>query len=136
MCFWRHAEFRALSMKLQGAPGYIHCSSLWVCVYFSYPAPYPEILKVLYGSSRKHTLLQSLGLCILLIPNTIPWNILSISSSSHTQHKTLKLWRCFYFVVIQGVHLILCFFRIFKIFRTLAFLCFPSVSVCVHTPGR
>ena len=24
----------------------------------------------------------------------------------------------------------------FKIFRTLAFLCFPSVSVCVHTPGR
>ena len=22
-----------------------------------------------------------------------------------------------------------------KIFRTLAFLCFPSVSVCVHTPG-
>ena len=24
----------------------------------------------------------------------------------------------------------------FKIFRTLAFLCFPSVSVCVHTTGR
>ena len=24
----------------------------------------------------------------------------------------------------------------FKIFRTLAFLCFPSVSVYVHTPGR
>ena len=24
----------------------------------------------------------------------------------------------------------------FKIFRTLAFLCFPSVSVCVHIPGR
>ena len=23
-----------------------------------------------------------------------------------------------------------------EIFRTLAFLCFPSVSVCVHTPGR
>ena len=28
------------------------------------------------------------------------------------------------------------FFEYFKIFRTLAFLCFPSVSVCVHTPGR
>ena len=24
----------------------------------------------------------------------------------------------------------------FKIFRTLAFLCSPSVSVCLHTPGR
>ena len=23
----------------------------------------------------------------------------------------------------------------FKLFRTLAFLCFPSVSVCVHTPA-
>ena len=28
------------------------------------------------------------------------------------------------------------FFEDFKIFRTLAFLCFLSVSVCVHTPGR
>ena len=25
------------------------------------------------------------------------------------------------------------FFEDFKIFRTLSFLCFPSVSVCVHT---
>ena len=24
----------------------------------------------------------------------------------------------------------------FKIFRTLAFLCYPSVAVCVHTPRR
>ena len=24
----------------------------------------------------------------------------------------------------------------FKIFLNLAFLCFPSVPVCVHTPGR
>ena len=24
----------------------------------------------------------------------------------------------------------------FKIFQTLAFLCSPSMSVCVHTPGR
>ena len=30
-----------------------------------------------------------------------------------------------------------CFFSDFlKIFWTRAFLCFPSVSVCVHTPGR
>ena len=28
------------------------------------------------------------------------------------------------------------FSRILKYFRTLAFLCFPSVSVYVHTPGR
>ena len=28
------------------------------------------------------------------------------------------------------------FLEDFKIFRTLAFLCFLSVSVCVHTPGR
>ena len=28
------------------------------------------------------------------------------------------------------------FFKYFKIFRTLAFLCFPLVSVCVHIPGR
>ena len=28
------------------------------------------------------------------------------------------------------------FFGRFKIFRTLAFFCFPSDSVCVHTPGR
>jgi len=29
-----------------------------------------------------------------------------------------------------------CVFRMFKIFQTLAFPCFPSVLVCVHTPGR
>ena len=28
------------------------------------------------------------------------------------------------------------FSKDFRIFRTLAFLCFPLVSVCVHTPGR
>ena len=28
------------------------------------------------------------------------------------------------------------FFEDFKIIRTLVFLCFLSVSVCVHTPGR
>ena len=28
------------------------------------------------------------------------------------------------------------FSEFFQLFRTLAFLCFPSVSVCVHTPGR
>ena len=28
------------------------------------------------------------------------------------------------------------FSKDFKIFRTLAVFCFPSVSVCVHTPGR
>ena len=32
------------------------------------------------------------------------------------------------------VFIIYCvFFRILKIFRTLAFLCFPSASVCVYT---
>ena len=36
----------------------------------------------------------------------------------------LVLWQ------IQGVHCV--FFEDFKIFRTLASLCFPSVSVCVH----
>ena len=28
------------------------------------------------------------------------------------------------------------FSKDFRIFRTLVFLCFPLVSVCVHTPGR
>ena len=28
------------------------------------------------------------------------------------------------------------FFKDFRIFLTLVFLCFPLVSVCVHTPGR
>jgi len=28
------------------------------------------------------------------------------------------------------------FSKDFRIFRTLTFLCFPLVSVCVHTPGR
>ena len=28
------------------------------------------------------------------------------------------------------------FFQYLKIFRTLALLCFPSVSVCVHAPCR
>ena len=28
------------------------------------------------------------------------------------------------------------FLEDFRIFKTLAFLCFPSVSVCVHTTGR
>ena len=36
-----------------------------------------------------------------------------------------------------GCSLNIVFFSEFlKIFRTLAFLCFPSVFVCVHTPGR
>ena len=36
-----------------------------------------------------------------------------------------------------GCSLNIVFFSEFlKIFWTLAFLCFPSVSVCVHTPGR
>ena len=29
-----------------------------------------------------------------------------------------------------------CVFQKFRIFRTLAFICFPLVSACVHTPGR
>ena len=35
-----------------------------------------------------------------------------------------------------GCSLNIVFLEDFKIFRTLAFLCFFSVSVCVHTPGR
>ena len=43
-----------------------------------------------------------------------------------------KLWHTFYRLFIKYC----VFFGDFKIFRTLAFLWFPSVSVCVHTPGR
>ena len=34
---------------------------------------------------------------------------------------------------LQGVHQILCFFKDFNIYSG---LCFLSMSVCVHTPGR
>ena len=44
-----------------------------------------------------------------------------------------KVWFDFY----TGCSLnIVFFFEDFKLFQTLAFLCFLSVSVCVHTPGR
>ena len=44
----------------------------------------------------------------------------------------LSFGRVMYRVIIKYY----VFPAVFKIFRTLAFLCFPSVSVCVHTPGR
>ena len=44
--------------------------------------------------------------------------------------KVLTIW------FDTGCSLNIVFLEDFKIFRTLAFLCFPSVSVCVHTLGR
>ena len=42
-----------------------------------------------------------------------------------------------YYLIVQGVHKILSLFEDFKFFRTLiAFLGFPSVSVCVVHNGR
>ena len=38
-----------------------------------------------------------------------------------------------YVVLKYRVFIKCCFFEDFKIFQNLAFLCFPSVSVCVHT---
>ena len=56
----------------------------------------------------------------------------------------LFLYYSAFFVIFNTVYIMYrvfikyCVFfrRFWNIFRTLASLCFPSVSVCVHTPGR
>ena len=65
-------------------------------------------------------------------PNTWEWyvyklsGLISLSQPSLTTH--LVMYRVFIKYCV--------FFKDFKIFWTFAFLCFPSSSLCVHTPGR
>ena len=56
-------------------------------------------------------------------------------SLSDTQRDSLSLRPIRWYFCIRELK-ILCFLEDFKMFRTLAFLCFPSVSVCVHTPAQ
>ena len=63
-----------------------------------------------------------------------------IESTLRTKHKERR--QNYYFTGCPkskdtGCSLNIVFFsKDFRIFRTLAFLCFPLMSVCVHTPGR
>ena len=51
-------------------------------------------------------------------------------------YNIIKKW-CFWLVARTGCSLnIVFFFKDFEIFWTFAFLCFPSSSLCVHTPDR
>ena len=72
---------------------------------------------------------------------------LTIRSNRSTEkgQKDLKMRSCLLghkgpshiYCLHTGCSLNIVFFSdFFKIFRPLAFLCFPSVSVCVHTSGR
>ena len=70
----------------------------------------------------------------------------SFVSSIQCSYERSDLYRLQYFVIIRIRQLSLSRYRVFikycvfseefKIFQTLAFLCFPSVSVCVHTHTR
>ena len=72
-------------------------------------------------------------------------NISSVISSQRGReiHVQCSYWSTcylgpfFHLLFATGCSLNIVFFpKILKIFRTLAFHCFPSVSVWVHTPGR
>ena len=63
----------------------------------------------------------------------------SLSLSSLSLFSSLYLYLSISFSPSHSIYRVFikyCVFEDFEISRTLAFLCFPSVSVCVHTPGR
>ena len=97
-----------------------------------------KLLLIIMFSHIKRNQEMKLELCLMLKKGFSDIFYISITDlfpfiyNLHIHHFLVHFWWTMYRLFIQYC----CFFEYFKIFRTLAFFCFPSVSVCVYTPGR
>ena len=104
--------------------------SLFMQIYYCITAwsPTPPLQKV----GEVYKLLQWVKLGILIYT----WNF-SVRPGRATTSLTMIYCNRFLISSYTGCSLNIVFLsKDFRIFRTLAFLCFPLLSVCVHTPGR
>ena len=102
------------------------------------------LLASIWASTLPHSMNWSIRLRIELSCNSCSGRFFLFSSGVKLVHSEVRLYMYLalniYMLVgevIYRVFIKYCVFsKDFKIFRTLAFLCFPLVSVCVHTTGR